>query len=498
MGDEVVTSIIFSPKAELLASGGFGGSVMLWDTQRFEKVGQTLKSTRGVVYDLAFSPDGRILASDGAGPDPQDKAIMLWDVASQSQIQALLGHSHGVLNVDFSPDGRMLASGSEDGNVILWNILPDDASEVPGYLPLGKVIRKAHVNTPNDTPGVTGIDDVEFSHDGNYLAIASTLDGVTIWDVNARRIVRNYLPPRVERTDKVAFSPNSKLLALGTSQGSIILYDIATNVKHCDIANVYDGRINGLVFSPIDNNVLAISSFTTIKIWDVKSCTQMNQFSTLNIDRKSQPYTAGGNMVFSSDGNLLIKENAVWDLLTGELIGELPNCYGSILSIDYAKNLIACDAILNQSSEDSHQNILLFDAKTRNSVGQPLIGHQFSISGIEFSQNEHIVAASSYDGTLRLWDLVTHHTIGEPISPTPIGVESIALSPDGKTLAIGSYDDSVILWDISPDLWRDRACKVVGRNFTRAEWAEYSPNKEYRPTCPQWPLEQIITPTATP
>ena len=67
------------------------------------------------VFSLAFSPDGKLLAS---GSD--DDTVCLWDVDTQKQVGVLTGHSDSVNSVAFSPDGNLFASGSSDGKVRLW------------------------------------------------------------------------------------------------------------------------------------------------------------------------------------------------------------------------------------------------------------------------------------------------------------------------------------------------------------------------------------------
>jgi WD40 repeat protein len=92
--------------------------VILWDPQTVQPIGDPLRGHDGPVHDIAFSPDGKILAS---GSD--DTTIILWDLQSRQRIgDPLRGHGDRVSDIAFSPGGRILISGGVDGTVILWDV----------------------------------------------------------------------------------------------------------------------------------------------------------------------------------------------------------------------------------------------------------------------------------------------------------------------------------------------------------------------------------------
>jgi WD40 repeat protein len=119
-------NVAFSPDGRRLATGGEGNTVKIWDLQNGLEL-QTLRGHSGEVYTLAFSPDeeGRWVASAG-----EDSAVKIWDSHTGKLVRSFRGHTGLVSSVAFSPDGRLLVSGSRDHTVKVWDLTP--LSEVSG------------------------------------------------------------------------------------------------------------------------------------------------------------------------------------------------------------------------------------------------------------------------------------------------------------------------------------------------------------------------------
>jgi WD40 repeat protein/tRNA A-37 threonylcarbamoyl transferase component Bud32 len=263
-----IWSVAFSPDGRTLASGSHK-TIKLWDVQNQRQIA-TFTEHSNQVYSVAFSPDGRTLASGS-----QDKTIKLWDVQSQRQIATLTGHSGWISSVAFSPDGRTLASGSDDKTIKFWDVQSQQQSAT--------LTGHSHL-----------VRSVAFSPDGRTLASGSDDKTIKLWDVQSQQQSAT-LTGHSHLVRSVAFSPDGRTLASG-SHKTIKLWDVQ-NQRQIATFTEHSSDVQSVAFSP-DGRTLASGSFDKkIKLWDVHS---QRQIATLT-GHSSWVFS----VAFSPDGRTL-------------------------------------------------------------------------------------------------------------------------------------------------------------------------------------------------
>jgi WD40 repeat protein len=254
-----VTSVAFSSDGKILATG-IDRTAQLWDVATRRPIGYPLMTQTGGVNAVAFSPDGKTLAT---GSD--DGMLRLWDVATatpQMIAGPILRDIAPMTSVAFSPDGTTLATGSDADTVRLWNVatLRQHGRSVATVRQDGR---------PIIVPGGP-VRSVAFSPDGTTLVTVGTDGTARLWNVATHRQSGRPFIGQGQGVTAAAFSPNGKILATGNLDNTVWRWDIATHQPvGTPLTNPFTGRVNSVAFSPDGTTLATGSTDGTAQLWDL-------------------------------------------------------------------------------------------------------------------------------------------------------------------------------------------------------------------------------------
>jgi WD40 repeat protein/predicted Zn-dependent protease len=241
----LVPSVAFSPDGQRLAGACQDGTVRVWNPQTGQRV-LTLRGHTRAVSSVAFSSDSKRLASAS-----WDKTVKVWDALKGRQLLDLKGHNY-VLSVAFSPDGRRLATADltttgKPGDVKVW-----DARTGRELLAL-----KGQTDRVNS---------LAFSPDGRHLASAALDKTVKVWDARTGQETFT-LKGHTDIVMCVAFSPDGKHLASASGDKTVKLWDARTGLEVLSLRGHTDTVVS-VAFSPDGECLASASGDQTVKVWD--------------------------------------------------------------------------------------------------------------------------------------------------------------------------------------------------------------------------------------
>ena len=405
---------------------------------------------------LAYSPDGRLLASAG-----DDMTVRLWDVETGKEQATLRGHVDGICAMAFAPDGSFLVTAGHDGTIKRWDL----GAEV-----------EQNVLTGNGGWMAA----LAFSQDGTKLASASSgqvganvtgIGEVRIWDVATGGLLAT-VPVKSWAATALEFSPDSKTLAIGTAGGDVVLWDVAASRVTTTLGSE-GNELGGLCF--VDDGTLLTCSphgLQTARLWDLATGKHRPAFG-----QDGSQQALGTSLARSPIGNLVaLSPNStkvqMWDLQTGRpgrtVGGEqeraAPRDSRGITSwmtrggggtssvtsflgnssVAFAPDAQSLAHAARDGSTIGRGSIRVFDVGSgRERLN--IQGHTGEVWSVAFAPDGKTLASGSEDGTIKLWD----PTSGDQrltLRGHTQRISTVRFSPDGATLASASWDGTVRLW----------------------------------------------------
>jgi WD40 repeat protein len=462
--------IDYSPDGKLLAGGAASGRIVLWNTNSGQEVA-VLSGGSTSIRSLKFSPDGLHLAAASVSG-----TIQVWDVSRRLLLLSLNRHSGRVESLAYAPDGRRFAS-IGGGQVLLWN--PANGQVLAEFMgsgtlqgsiafsPSGKTlvasgwghsVREWDVDQSTALQTLSGLknrtEHASFSPDGKTFLTSSRGGGLSFWDTATGRLV-GHLPVR---SRFAVVSPNSKLMAVGVTDGGVLLYSFPPGKEPIRELNTNFHRVIAASFSP-DNRLLAIRGDHPIaQVWDLGS----NQLAAnlLHDERvKSVVFVDGGQefdvvvtcLSFSPEGETLAtgSQDGLLRLWTqaGTQFRMLQAHEGSVNAISFAS-----PTRIVTGGQDGL--IKVWDLLT----GTAVLTYKRQlpyVSRLAIAPDARRLASMS-DNDLRIWELQTGIDLLS-LKPDVRQIQTLAFSPDGSSLAAAGLDGDVRIWratnDPPPDGW---------------------------------------------
>jgi WD40 repeat protein len=477
-----VIGIAYSPNGKLLASSGTSSEIKIWSTDTYQEI-LCCKGHQHWVMFVCFSPDSKYLASAS-----DDYSVKLWDATTGKCINTYFGHSDSVNVVAFSPNGEIIATGAQDSTIRLWHtsLVHPQVDVLIGhrkgrvwsvaFSPDGQILASGGEDcTIRLWEVATGkclatwvahtylVRSLAFNPDGQTLVSSGVDCTIKLWNIHDQQCLQTFKGHQHHIVTSVAFSPDGQQLASAGSDRTIKLWDIAQG----NCLTTFFGHDIGiwiLAYHPDGHQLASGGEDHAIKIWNLHTgaCTKTLVGHTNAV--LAVATSPDGAFLASAHEDKTIK---IWQIVSGQIVRTLHGHTNMVWSIAFSPD---GEFLISGSSDDI---INLWEWQSGKLL-QAFHGHMSWIWSVAFAPNSRFFASGSYDQKVKIWNIATGECVRTFLGHH-FSVASLDFSPDGKLLASGSYDNTICIWNLETG-----GCDRVITEHENSVWSvKFSPDGKY-------------------
>lgn len=276
---DAVRSVAFSADGKLLASGSDDSTLKVWDLKTQQPI--LNKQLTGEILSIAFSIDNRTLASSGT-----DRTIKLWNLQTGELLHSLSEHAWQMNSIAFTADNQKLVGGSQDGAIGVWDL----ASK--------KLIRTL-------SKDASRVHTVAISPDNSLLATSSRDNTIKLWDLSSGKALPA-LKGHSAPVNSLAIDPDSAILASGSTDGTIKLWNLYTG----ELIRTLDehlGEVYAVAFSPDGQTIVSGGKDYTVRTWNAWTGQNTHTFQGHTNIVHAVAFSPNGQTIASSSEDTTIK-----------------------------------------------------------------------------------------------------------------------------------------------------------------------------------------------